>query len=311
MAHRQAPVMFAAVALLAAVVPSSSAFSATTRLNHRKPLPIALKVSALEEATATATATLVKPRTKTSLARRRKALESLDDRNKSLMEASLYGVDAQMLEILSEHFLYPENLSASVDVANSRPKGRPKFVPGAMNHDTMVKFRERQDVIDMLGRKRDLTTAVPFSPQKSPDPIYLDIPETENEASVPIAAAKLKKSRGVKGVRESASSVSELKSVHDETEMEREAPKQRKRVVKSLPKARTDGDAKAASSKDRHKGGNKDLFKYYRTELLNSHEEYSLGMKTQFMIKCEQVHEGLSTRLMRLPTIEEWAEACG
>jgi hypothetical protein len=299
MAHRQAPVMFAALALLAAVGPSSSAFSATTRLNHGKPFPIVLKVSALEEATASATATLVKPRTKTSQAKRRKALESRDDKNRNLMEASLYGVDAQMLEILSEHFLYPENLSASVDVANSRPKGRPKFVPGAMNYDTMVKFRERQDVIDMLGRKKDLTTTAPFSPQKSPEPIYLDIPETG--------------SRGVKGVRESSSSVSELKTLYDETELE--APKQRKRVVKSLPKARTDGDVKDASSKslskERTKGGNKDLFKYYRTELLSSDEEYSLGMKTQFMINCEQVHEGLSTRLMRLPSIEEWAEACG
>jgi hypothetical protein len=306
--------MFAAVALLAAVVPSSSAFSATTRLNHEKLLPTLLRVSALEESTASATtATLVKPRTKTSQVKRRKALESLDDKNKSLMEASLYGVDAQMLEILSGHFLYPENLSASVDVTNSRPKGRPKFVPGAMNYETMVKFRERQDVIDMLGRKRDLSIASqPFSPRKSSDPIYIDFPETVDPSSLQLnTAAQLKKGRGVKGVR--GRSVEDFNIMRDETELD--SPKPRKRVVKSLPKARSDGDAIAASSKslarERSKGGNKDLFKYYRTDLLSSDEEYSLAMKTQFMIKCEQVHEGLSTRLMRLPTIEEWAEACG
>jgi RNA polymerase sigma factor (sigma-70 family) len=54
-----------------------------------------------------------------------------------------------------------------------------------------------------------------------------------------------------------------------------------------------------------------DLHKYYRTHLLSSEEEYSLGMKIQFMGKCEQVHEGLSSSLNRLPTIQEWAHACG
>jgi RNA polymerase sigma factor (sigma-70 family) len=54
-----------------------------------------------------------------------------------------------------------------------------------------------------------------------------------------------------------------------------------------------------------------DLHKYYRTHLLSSEEEYSLGMKIQFMAKCEQVHEGLSASLNRLPTIQEWANACG
>lgn len=53
------------------------------------------------------------------------------------------------------------------------------------------------------------------------------------------------------------------------------------------------------------------LQKYYRTELLTAQEEYSLGMKIQFMMQCEQVHEGLCIHLMRLPTISEWAYACG
>jgi hypothetical protein len=53
------------------------------------------------------------------------------------------------------------------------------------------------------------------------------------------------------------------------------------------------------------------LQRYYRTELLTPQEEYTLGMKIQFMINCEQVHDGLHIDLGRNPTITEWANACG
>ncbi|KAK1736617.1 RNA polymerase sigma factor [Skeletonema marinoi] len=59
-------------------------------------------------------------------------------------------------------------------------------------------------------------------------------------------------------------------------------------------------------------GANNELFnRYYKTELLTAKEEYSLGMKVKFMVKCEAVHEGLSLELDRQPTIAEWAAACG
>lgn len=64
-----------------------------------------------------------------------------------------------------------------------------------------------------------------------------------------------------------------------------------------------------------HAGGgeinNLELRKYYATDLLTSDQEFDLGQKIQMMIACEQVHEGLSIDLMRLPTIREWATACG
>merc|ERR1719491_168584 len=53
------------------------------------------------------------------------------------------------------------------------------------------------------------------------------------------------------------------------------------------------------------------LNRYYKTELLTAKEEYSLGMKVKFMVKCEAVHEGLSLNTGRNPTIAEWASACG
>jgi RNA polymerase nonessential primary-like sigma factor len=51
--------------------------------------------------------------------------------------------------------------------------------------------------------------------------------------------------------------------------------------------------------------------KYYQTKLLDGKEEYSLGMQVRFMMQAEDVHQGLSAHLMRLPSIGEWAEACG
>lgn len=53
------------------------------------------------------------------------------------------------------------------------------------------------------------------------------------------------------------------------------------------------------------------LQKYYETSLLKAHEEYSLGMKVKFLMKSEEVYEGISAHLGRQPTIAEWAIACG
>jgi len=109
--------------------------------------------------------------------------------------------------------------------------------------------------------------------------------------------------------------------------------KQRRRVVKSLPKSRRDETGNLIVNNKKSKGvyrqddrvntypvgrggngaNNQDsLFnRYYKTELLTAKEEYSLGMKVKFMVKCEAVHEGLSLELDRQPTIAEWAAACG
>jgi len=109
--------------------------------------------------------------------------------------------------------------------------------------------------------------------------------------------------------------------------------KQRRRVVKSLPKSRRDKDGNLVVNDKNSKGefrqddrantfpvgrggnsaNNQDsLFnRYYKTELLTAKEEYSLGMKVKFMVKCDAVHEGLALELDRQPTIAEWAAACG
>ena len=54
-----------------------------------------------------------------------------------------------------------------------------------------------------------------------------------------------------------------------------------------------------------------ELQRYYRTDLLTTQEEFIYGERIQFMVACEEVHEGLALRLLRLPTLTEWAAACG
>lgn len=61
----------------------------------------------------------------------------------------------------------------------------------------------------------------------------------------------------------------------------------------------------------KHKGDKLNLQQYYNTELLTASEEYSLGMKVRFLMKCEEVYQGISNELVRTPTISEWAYACG
>jgi len=87
-----------------------------------------------------------------------------------------------------------------------------------------------------------------------------------------------------------------------------------KRFVNNVPRPRDVSGQSAAPKRElkgRAKANNLELQKYYRTELLTAEEEYSLGMQVQLLIKCEQVHEGLAVEMMRLPTIGEWAQACG
>jgi hypothetical protein len=89
----------------------------------------------------------------------------------------------------------------------------------------------------------------------------------------------------------------------------------RKQVVKNLPRRKESiGETSKPPQPPKgwaNKGNNLEVQKYYRTELLSADEEYALGLKVQLMVKCEQVHEGLAAEVMRLPTIEEWAAACG
>ena len=261
-------------------------------------------------------ATPAKPRTSISGEKREKAIKAMKRRK---VESALDGVDAQMLELLSEGFLYPPRASASAN--GSQKKGRPDYVPGAMNFETLQKFRERQEIMDLVSdnlvSETELSVIVASlsasyaasgSEGKSKGASAPTKPISENPDD-----AVQKKVKKIKGSIYSSDPPKELPEISD-------VIKQRKRVVKNLPQPRdrSKGEENTYYSpkgrkpaKGKFRPNNLELQKYYRTELLTQDEEYSLSMKIQFMINCEQVHEGLATNLMRLPTIEEWANACG
>eukprot|EP00428_Durinskia_dybowskii_P049682 CAMPEP_0170320508 /NCGR_PEP_ID=MMETSP0116_2-20130129/60993_1 /TAXON_ID=400756 /ORGANISM="Durinskia baltica, Strain CSIRO CS-38" /LENGTH=647 /DNA_ID=CAMNT_0010573289 /DNA_START=67 /DNA_END=2010 /DNA_ORIENTATION=- len=227
------------------------------------------------------------PKTASSSKRREEAVKAM---KRTKVDTALDGIDAQMLELLSEKFLYPDP-TPPVPPKPSKPRGRPDFVPGAMKFETMLKFQEQGG---MMGITRD----------SSPTTNVKTSPIEEGIEDEPIASSsKHSKIRGSASI----STIDELPENVDES-------RPRKRVVKNLPQRKEPSDEAPVPKqtiKGRAKANNLELQKYYRTQLLTADEEYTLGMQIQLMIKCEQVHEGLATELMRLPTIEEWAQACG
>ena len=190
-------------------------------------------------------------------------------------------VNAQMLELLSDQFLYPKKPKPK----RERPRGRPESVPGAMSYETMLKFRQQEE-------QEELLTVIPYS-----TPVEPAVSPTFDTKE---GATKKRKNNAVRG------------SARPETE---KTTKERKKVVKNLPKPKEAEELvkQKLTKPARRSRSDKsvDLQKYYRTELLTAKEEYSLGMQVHFVMKCEEVHEGLAAKLMRLPTMEEWAHACG
>lgn len=263
----------------------------------------------------------MEPRTQSSDDQRNKAVSAM---NRAKVESALLGIDAQMLEMLSEKFMSfpPENDE------RKRPKGRPESVPGAMSQETMMRFRERKEVLNMVKKNEEnpasqaeLSAIVPYMGSPTADVYINNEMDDVNEFSPSVKRQR----RKMKG---SSSLVSSTDGELPLVASLKISKRGRKRVFKNLPKAKTNHETKAEPHDEdaptgimrlrpapRFKGQSNnsgmDLQQYYRTELLTSDEEYSLGMKIQFMDRCEQVHEGMSAHMSQLPTIREWAIACG
>jgi hypothetical protein len=193
-------------------------------------------------------------------------------------QEAVKAMDAKMLELLSEQFLYPSpqhQQRQQQQQQRDRPRGRPESVPGAMGYEATLRFRQENE--GLLLSPIQQQQQQPYASPPSMSPTIKEPKKKQNH------------------VRGSAK--------------EEGVEKKRKKVVKNLPEPRIRSDEE--ESKRRWNDKSVDLQKYYRTELLTAKEEYSLGMKIHFMMRCEEVHEGLAARLMRLPTMEEWAHACG
>lgn len=242
----------------------------------------------------------LQPRTSIPEEKRERAYNAL---KRSRVERALLGVDAQVLELLSEKLLHPEG-ETSFSSQRRRPKGRPELVPGAMNGDTMAKFRERQDVLELVGD----ASAVSDQEISAIAP-YVLARELSTSTSKPRHAVKPSKEEGEVGDRRTDDGDRQLANGFQSSGRRKDFVSVQ---LSTSDKARSTNDYVPPVTARRNKKVNgMDLQKYYGTALLTVDEEYAIGMKIQFMMKCEQVHEGLASSLMRLPSIEEWARACG
>ena len=279
--------------------------------NSSKPRPPKRTTSSLEARKKQEDVRLhqVKPRS-VSVKDRERAVEAMALQQEH--EAAV--VNAHVLEMLSDTFLYPSSRKS-----HSRPRGRPDMVPGAMTYETMLNYRQRAKALkdgqisvsayvnDFTKVQRDVDAGVEHS----------QTPEAVDAALVRGRGRPRKTESGVKGTRRITATAEPKPS----PKLSSEPSKTRKRVMKNLPKPRSreeelpeakiDESVTFISSKRRKTTVAADLQKYYRTELLTAKEEYSLGIQVQFMVKCESVHEGLALRLERLPSMVEWAHACG
>lgn len=229
----------------------------------------------------------LKPKSQSSKKRREEAMKAMQ---RTEVETALDGVDAQMLELLnSEQFLYPET-------SPPRPNGRPKLVPGAMNHETLLKFHQQDGVAAPQNKNNGLPN------------------EYSYRTSATNSNSAAENSRPIKGSAPSSNRNGDLPedSPDGNSTPEKKSTKTRKKVVKNLPARRKHYSRFDTSKLSKRALANQlDLNKYYKTELLTADEEYNLGIQVQLMVKCEEVHEGLALQFMRIPTIEEWAQACG
>jgi hypothetical protein len=231
-------------------------------------------------------------------------------------------VDARMLEMLSDEFLYPPS------PRKERPRGRPEMVPGAMNYETLQNYRMRVE-----GRQDGKIFLTPYGGNfEDANAHYSESEDMRRVRGRPkISMKKPERSssamhgrttrKGVKGERTADNPETPVLLAggpeYDLLELS-DTPKNRKKVVKNLPTPRDrtqdkveDPAPSKGKQKTRRSSVTTELQRYYGTELLTAKEEYSLGLQVQFMVKCENVHEGLAIKLGRLPTILEWANACG
>jgi len=306
------------------------------------------------------------------------------------VDSALEGIDAQVLELLSEEFLYPSSSSSNSNnninnkysdpnkLSNERPYGRPELVPGAMTWSSMKRYQQKREImnhlVDRAKEKSSTTTTASNrnlnSSISAANIIRHDLQPRLNvpsrEVSRRATSAKSKKaSASIRGSSSSSTSrrrksktataatttnielpeatttttstggTDKKKVARKSKNKKKILPKQRK-VKTSIEKEndiyydddevyRANDPNKFIASRARPgrrkldasvngQGGetnNLELRKYYATDLLTPEQEYSIGQKIQLMISCEQVHEGLAIFESRLPTIEEWANACG
>jgi len=256
------------------------------------------------------------------------------------VDTALEGIDAQVLELLSEEFLYPSAADSqkpskkTKEKTNLRPYGRPECVPGAMTWSSMKKYQQKRDILNHVVDENEKNAASLIKRELEPKLHVLSKEVLRRQESSRTRGAQKTSSKNTEdGLPEAV--VSSAKAISST----KKKITRRKRVVKTnlpnqrKPKLKTSSESdeyfeneskdfiksQARPGRRRNPGAingglgenNLDLRKYYATDLLTPEEEYDIGEKIQLMIQCEEVHEGLCIKEMRLPSIAEWASACG
>ena len=288
------------MATIASLSSHSSAFVSKSDLfRSRISLTAKATKTAIKRKTKDYVVEQLQPRTSISEEARQSAVDAMH-RN-----ARQVDLDAKMLELLSDSFLVPPSTSI-----REKPFGRPSMVAGAMNFETMLKFQELNDA-ELYASIAPYTTGDGTELESS---IFEGVLVSDDE----LKTKKNDKKGMVKGSKMHHVYEDGVKSIESINESKKNDRKGGKKGLKNIPPERNRGDVKydenKVSRKSKGKGSKSsalDLTRYYRTELLTAEEEYTFGMQVRFMVKCEQVHEGLSVYLSRLPTLEEWSSACG
>jgi len=235
-----------------------------------------------------------KPRKLTSSERKR-AVEAMMRKKVPSVPADTI-VDENILEMMfRDTGAIGENPSDTQLIGRKKPYGRPKSVAGAMGYQTMLDYREREERAEEVYAKINSSTYTPLAIM----PI-IHSPGTAPTKPITGSPSRIMHSE--------LSSVATGKTEARTTSKKEKHAKMKKVNTKVAKFERTKSDGVKRRGKYHKTEG---LKQYYETELLTAKEEYSLGTKIQFMIKCDSVHEGLSIGLQRLPTIQEWSEACG
>lgn len=204
--------------------------------------------------------------------------------------------------------------------STTRPKGRPESVPGAMSRNTLLNMNEYEaskasDSYTFPPTKLNVASNIPIKrgrgrPRKNQDS-FASMDEITSVAATS-SPQDVQEELGNKNI---SSDSNDSKNDEGSDNVQRNS-----RVKLNLPKARkmTDSEKEGETTgmmqtfgKGRKANDPPNLQRYYHTQLLTQDEEYTLGMKIQFLMKCEQVHEGLYETIGRLPTLVEWANACG
>jgi len=203
----------------------------------------------------------------------------------------------------------------------SRPRGRPDSVPGAMSRNTLLNMNEYEaskasDSYTLPPTPVNMVSNIPLKrgrgrPRKNQDS-FASVDEITSVAATSSPTDAPEDLNAEHVIPSDSDDVDDDKSSEN---LQRNS-----RVKLNLPKARkmTESEKEGETTgmmqsfgKGRKADDPPNLQRYYHTQLLTQDEEYTLGMKIQFLMRCEQVHEGLYETLGRIPSIVEWANACG